>query len=193
MASVSYAEYLAESSKEDEGKKPRQVWRRIPRAPVSVQVPLNAKTIAAGISLPDTSGLYLRGKLGRAEGYGLPDGTLALSLFIINERTPGERGRRDEPFIFQVRLELSFAAGFVPRPNLRDEASSDWDDRVADLQFRNRFEYGVGHGVSVEVPAQRPQNCSPKLQSESSRQMRRGGRNAGPRDFGQLHVQRTAA
>ena len=105
-------------------------------------------------ALPDRSGLYLRGKLGPAEGHGLPDGTQALSLFIVNERTPGERGRQDERFIFQVRLELSFDEGFVPRPNRRDESSADWDDRVADLQFRNRFEYAVGHGVSVEVPEQ---------------------------------------
>ena len=154
VATVSYAEYIAESLKEQEGKKPRQVWRRIPREPVRVEVPLDAKTIASGIRLPDRSGLYLRGKLGPAEGHGLPDGTQALSLFLVNERIPGERGRQDETFIFQARLELSFEGGFVPRPNRRDETSADWNDRVADLQFRNHFEYAVGHGVSVEVPEQ---------------------------------------
>jgi hypothetical protein len=32
--------------------------------------------------------------------------------------------------------------------------SDEWDERVADLQFRSRFEYAVGHGVAVEVPPQ---------------------------------------
>ncbi|HXV60097.1 MAG TPA: DISARM system helicase DrmA, partial [Vicinamibacteria bacterium] len=112
------------------------------------------KAIVAGITVPETSGVVLRGKLGPAEGHGLPQGTRALSLFVVNERSPGERGRKDEQFLFQVALELYFEAGFVPRPNRRGETSSDWDDRVSDLQFRDRFEYAVGHGVSVEVPEQ---------------------------------------
>ena len=66
VATVSYAEYIAEGYKESEGEKPRQVWRRIPREPVNVEVPLDAKKIAAGIPVPDASGIYLRGKLGPA-------------------------------------------------------------------------------------------------------------------------------
>ena len=41
------------------------------------------------------------------------------------------------PAAEQVGLELEFARGFVPRPNLRGEKADDWDDRVADLQFRD--------------------------------------------------------
>ena len=151
VATVSYAEYIAEGYKESEGEKPRQVWRRIPREPVNVEVPLDAKKIAAGIPVPDTSGIYLRGKLGPAQGHGLPSGTRALSLFVVNERSAGERGRQDEQFLFQVRLELFFEAGFVPRPNRQGEKAKDWDDRVGDLQFRDHCEFSVGHGVSVEV------------------------------------------
>ena len=53
--------------------------------------------------------------------------------------------------MFQVRLELFFEAGFVPRPNRQGEKAKDWDDRVGDLQFRDHCEFAVGHGVSVEV------------------------------------------
>jgi hypothetical protein len=52
-----------------------------------------------------------------------------------------------------VELELGYAAGFLARPNLQGEGASDWDDNVNDLQFRERCEYGVGHGVAVEVVA----------------------------------------
>ncbi|MGH9337714.1 MAG: DISARM system helicase DrmA, partial [Vicinamibacteria bacterium] len=136
VATVSYAEYIAESYKESEGAKPRQVWRRIRREPVNVEVPLDPARITNGIPVPDTSGVFLRGKLGLAEGHGIPSGTRALSLFLVNERNPGERGRQDEQFLFQVQLELFFEAGFVPRPNRQGEKSKDWDDRVGDLQFR---------------------------------------------------------
>jgi phosphatidylserine/phosphatidylglycerophosphate/cardiolipin synthase-like enzyme len=79
-------------------------------------------------------------------------GTRALSLFLVNERPEGDRRHADAQFVFQVRLELEFKHGFLPRPNRRDEASLEWDERVADLQFRARCEFAVGHGVSTAVP-----------------------------------------
>jgi hypothetical protein len=99
-------------------------------------------------------GIHLRGKLDKvadAAAQGLEEGTRALSLFLVNERNEGEGRDRDEEFLFQVRMELRFEAGFVARPNRRGERSTHWDDRVADLQFRKRSEFAVGHGVAVEV------------------------------------------
>jgi hypothetical protein len=69
-ATVSYAEYLAESLKEDDGAKGRLVWRRIRRDPVSVRMALDPARIGKGVSLPGTTGIHLRGKLGTAEGHG---------------------------------------------------------------------------------------------------------------------------
>ena len=129
----------------------RNRWRRVPRPPIRLEVPLDARKLAAGIPIPDSGGIELRGQLGNAPATWLPDGTQALSLFVVNRRRPGERGRQDEQFIFQVQLELKYEAGLVPRPNLRDDGSDDWDDRVSDLHFRNHAEYAVGHGVSVET------------------------------------------
>ena len=40
---------------------------------------------------------------------------------------------------------------FVARPDLRGVISSDPDERVADLQYRDAFEYAVGHGVSARA------------------------------------------
>ena len=39
----------------------------------------------------------------------------------------------------------------MPRPNLRGLETEDWDERVADLQFRDAHEHAVGHGVAVEA------------------------------------------
>jgi len=53
---------------------------------------------------------------------------------------------------FQVELELECAEGIVPRPNVSDEDSDQWDHKVSDLQFRERVEHAVGHGVAAMVP-----------------------------------------
>ncbi|MDY0001547.1 MAG: DISARM system helicase DrmA [Polyangia bacterium] len=153
---VSFAEYRAEKMEQEDGKKPARVWRRVRREPVTVLLELDSKTVGNGVGVPGYPGIHLRGKLdpvAEAAAQGLEDGTRALSLFLVNERNVGERGREDEEFVFQVRMELRFEAGFVPRPNRRGERSGHWDDRVSDLQFRSRCEFAVGHGVAVEVVA----------------------------------------
>src|SRR5690606_23770600 len=100
-------------------------------------------------------GVYVRGKLSTTTIREADDGARAvraLSLFVVNERAPSEeKGRADEQFLFQVKLEVDHAAGLVPRPSRQGERATDWDDRVADLQFRHRFEHAVGHNVSVEI------------------------------------------
>jgi hypothetical protein len=131
-------------------RRPRRTWRRVPRGPIAVAVPLDRAALAAGIRVAETPGVVLKGKL--ADVPTIP--ARALSLFVVNERPQGEKGRIDEQYLFQVKLEVTFAPGLRARPNQRDAESTDWDDRVADLQFRDRREYAVGHGVSVEVPAQ---------------------------------------
>jgi hypothetical protein len=41
--------------------------------------------------------------------------------------------------------------GFVPRPNQRGLDNDDWDERVADLQYRDACEYAVGHSSATEA------------------------------------------
>lgn len=151
-ATLSFAEYVFEEREVQGEKKQQRIWRRFPRGPVTVDVPLEAKKVAAGVPVPGFKKLVVKGKLAQAEAPGLPEGTRALSLFVVNERLMEGKGPHDEQFIFQVELLLTFAPGFLPRPNQRDGQSTEWDERVADLQFRKRAEYAVGHGVSVQAP-----------------------------------------
>jgi hypothetical protein len=151
-ATLTFAEYSIEEVEEEGRKRKAHYWRRHARPPVSETITLDPKTIASGKRIATYPGLVLKGKLAVAETPGLKPGTRALSLFVVNERPQGEKGRQDEQFLFQVELALTFAAGFEARPNQRDHQSCDWDDKVADLQFRDRCEYAVGHGVSVAAP-----------------------------------------
>ena len=82
---------------------------------------------------------------------GLPKGTRSLSLFLVNRRDPAPDEKRDEAFAFQAELEVECDAGFVPRPNLRSLESDEWDERLADLQYRDACEFAVGHSVATEV------------------------------------------
>jgi hypothetical protein len=135
--------------------KPRRrvVWKRLPERRVEVEVPLDPARLQAGMPLPGEPGVELAGRLEVTSGPGLPVGTRALALFVVNRQESGAKDRKDEAFLFQVGLELAFEAGFVARPDPRGGAGDDWDERVADLQYRDRHEYAVGHGTSVEAPA----------------------------------------
>jgi len=70
---------------------------------------------------------------------------------LVNRRTPAPDERKDEAFVFQVEIDLSSEAGFLPRPNLRSPASKDWDERLADLQYRDAGEYAVGHNAATQA------------------------------------------
>jgi hypothetical protein len=152
-AQVSFADYElvdgGEGGEEADGRRKHE-WRRMPRGPVEVDVPIEPQVLANGIPLPGFPDLVLTGVVEKAEAPGLAKGTRALSLFLVNRRRPAPRGREDEAYIFQVELEIASAKGFTPRPNVRGESAEDWDERVADLQFRERFEYVVGHGIAAE-------------------------------------------
>jgi hypothetical protein len=151
-ATVSFAEYVKEERETGDRKKKRAVWRRVPQPARTVVLPLRPSAIEKGVSLPDTPNVRVCGKLEDADAPGLPPGTRALSLFVVNERTPGEKGRQDEQFLFQVEMELAFEPGFEPRPNRLGEGAGHPDDDTADLQFRDHREWAVGHGVAVELP-----------------------------------------
>ena len=111
-ATVSFAEYLAETREDEERGRSRTVWRRFARDPLSVVLPLTGEVISRGMEFPGTDGIWVTGKLEVAEAPGIATGTQALSLFVVNRRDIGERGRYDERFIFQVQLEVEFEPGF---------------------------------------------------------------------------------
>ncbi|MCA9177620.1 MAG: DISARM system helicase DrmA, partial [Planctomycetales bacterium] len=131
-----------------------QQWQRVPREEV-VSVNIGSKVPDQGVvQVPNSRGVELvwsiRGVPDSDLDGGLPKGTRSLSLFVVNRRKAAPDEVRDEGFIFQVELELSSDKSFVARPNLRSLESDDWDERVADLQYREAYEFAVGHSVATD-------------------------------------------
>ncbi|MFO0590340.1 MAG: DISARM system helicase DrmA [Polyangiaceae bacterium] len=150
---VRFAEYFLHIEKQEGKRGGKRFWKRKPRQTLTTKVPLDPAALQSGIRVKDTVGLVLEGQLKEVpQVRGLPDGAQALAIFVVNRRGAGQKGRRDEQIFFQVEMVVEHAGGIVPRPNVADEDSDQWDQKVADLQFRDRVEYAVGHGVAVEVP-----------------------------------------
>lgn len=125
-------------------------WRRTPYTrKVEIALP-NAGSKPRSIDVPESGGVMLVVTVRSADGAGLPVGTRAVSVFVVNYRVPSEPAYKS--FVFQMRLTLNCPCdGFVPRPDLRgSELDDEWDQRIADLQYRDVFEFAVGHGVSAE-------------------------------------------
>lgn len=126
-------------------------WRRVPRiARKTIHVgpnpaaatPVQLETNRSG---PGVELMVLARPRPDAEG-------TAVTLFLVNRRGPDRP--RDKAFVFQASLSVDCSAGFVERPNLRgrDDGTNehvDFDELVADLQYRDCFEFAVGHGVST--------------------------------------------
>ena len=151
-AVVRYGEYLRVEL--SEGASGPLHWKRIPQEEV-VSVAIGRESTGQGIvPVPNSRGVELVWSVravpdGDLDG-GLPKGTRCLSLFVVNRRKASPDEVRDEGFIFQVELEVQSDTSFIARPNLRSLESDDWDERVADLQYRHCFEFSVGHSVATE-------------------------------------------
>jgi hypothetical protein len=151
---LSWAEYHRVKVESDgRGKSKANIWQRSRPMRVVMRVALDPTNVESKIPLRDHTGLLLTGKLRAAGGSKAGKDNRALTLFFVNQRTLTDKDKPDEATLFQVKMELAFERGILPRENTRGANSDDWDDRVSDLQFRNVFEYAVGHGVSAEVPA----------------------------------------
>ena len=139
----------------DDGHGSGAEWKRAPREEtLSLAIPERTKQPDEK-EVPKSSGLQIALSVRPvvttgAEG-GLPKGTRSLSLFLVNRRTPATDELRDEAFAFQAQLEVAVKGCFVPRPDLRSLESEDWDERVADLQFRDDRDCAVGHNVATET------------------------------------------
>lgn len=152
-ASVRYGEYTR--LEQDEEYKGPPLWRRISH---NETMPLSIGAAAPNkgtCGVPGGRGLELvwsvRSVPDRDNPDGLPPGTRCLSLFVVNRRKPMPDEVADEALIFQAELELQCEKSFVARPNLRSLGSEDWDECVADLQYRHTYEFAVGHGAATEA------------------------------------------
>jgi hypothetical protein len=137
--------------------KPMIGFRRTPREErVALRLP-NPGDPLATFDVPNSNGLGLvvnaRTISSTALFSGLlPVGTRSVSVFLVNNRNPNQR-QGYSAFAFQATLALTSPESFVPRPDLRgcqvSAVNDDWDEKVADLQHRDIYEYAVGHGVSA--------------------------------------------
>ena len=130
-------------------------WERTEREEIVSIALAHANGIAKEKPVPNSDGLtiaYLSRSVGLlAAEAEFPADAHILSIFVVNRRAEMPDDRRDEAFVFQVQLELGSESEFLRRPNLRGIASDDWDESVADLQYRDVGEFAVGHNVATEA------------------------------------------
>ena len=149
---VTWGDYRLEAT-ETTGQ---EIWKRTARSEnvdLDVSLPVGQPVET---EVPGSEGLFvalLVRPLGAAfSEAGLPAGAKTISVFLVNKRRPEQNDRmKDRAFAFQVRLELHAEVPFLARPDIRGLFTNDWDDEVADLQYRDCGEYSVGHNVSTEA------------------------------------------
>ena len=147
-----------------EGENPSEGGRRAHRfapwvrRPGSGAVAIDLDAVAPGrptrFELPGSGGLAVV-CLVRPTRVQALDGALAaraVSLFTVNRRPPAPDGDgQDAAFAFQVEMNVEADRPLIPRVNLNGLDSGDWDERLADLHYRDVAEYAVGHNVSTRA------------------------------------------
>ncbi|MCB9745377.1 MAG: hypothetical protein H6741_27830 [Alphaproteobacteria bacterium] len=137
----------ADGDAEPRLRAPPPLWQRSPYEGVAEQVPLKT----GAVPVKGGPGLVLHLRVAAANSPGLPPGTRAVSVFLVNERDPVEGPTGDERVLFQAELTVTCPAGLVARTDWSGLDSKDPDAERADLQYRDHGEWAVGHGVSTEV------------------------------------------
>ena len=155
-AHVSWGDYIPldppeEESEEGQGqskrKKKSEYWQRVPQQTI-LSVPVEESPEPVAIDIPGGSGLNVVVTCRPVPDDRFPFGTKAISVFLVNYRQVAS-GERDATFAFQTCLRLRCTEGFVPRPDPRGVSTDDWDEAVAALQYRDDYEFAVGHNVSA--------------------------------------------
>jgi len=141
-----------------------EIWRRTPREEeASLPVPERLAR-AQEYKVPRSDGLRIALMVQPVSEFdpqaGLPAGSRTVSVFLVNRRTPRELDSlKDEAFAFQTELELRADMPFLARPDARGLLSDEWDENVADLQYRDVGEYAVGHNVAADGDAVCVRTC----------------------------------
>lgn len=126
---------------------------------VSISLANSIKPIT--LDVPHSNGLKLAISDRPVQGTTkLPAGTRAISIFLVNHRQPKVDCEKETGYIFQAKLTIHNHDGFIPRPDLRERGIEDEDDRIADLQYRDDYEFAVGHNVSALAFPDSPTHCT---------------------------------
>ncbi|MBD2093421.1 hypothetical protein H6F67_26605 [Microcoleus sp. FACHB-1515] len=124
-------------------------WQRIP-CHAELTVPIQAQDAPLELDIPDSKGLKLLVSVRSVSSENLvPAGTRSVSIFLVNQRRPAPNKAPDAAHAFQTSLTIQTEDSLVPRPDLRGGNGEDWDESVADLQYRDDYEFAVGHNVSA--------------------------------------------
>lgn len=77
---------------------------------------------------------------------------LAVSVFVVNRRNAiDDDERQDAAFAFQVEMNVVADGNVIPRFDSTSVGKNEWDDRLADLHYRDSAEFAVGHNISVRT------------------------------------------
>lgn len=144
---------------DDKAEAPEVLWERVPGSEtLKVAVPTNGQRSSIVVS---NSGGRQRpaGALElvlHARPYDItePDGAKrslrVLTIMVVNRRSSVRRRYQDVAYAFQVRLAVRSEAGLHPRVNMRGFGSTDLDEAIADLHYRDVCEYAVGVNTSAD-------------------------------------------
>ncbi len=124
-----------------EKKRTISLERNFARGPVTEEVPGSNRLYLVWLSRPAPAEA-LDARL-------VPDGAQTVNIYLVNERQGIYGAEKDRSMAFQAELHVRCAEGFVPRPSLSGLHSEELDDRQADLQYRDVYEFAVGHNVSA--------------------------------------------
>ena len=140
-------------------------WRRTPRTVVTVLDIQHKEKGTIKRALAGTGGLELAYTVREIQAVGIAaglvaPGTRSVSVFLVNKRQPLQASDAwDERFAFQAGLVVRCVEPLVARPNLKDLNTKDWDEAVADLQYRDVYEYAVGHGLATHAELDENGEC----------------------------------
>ena len=150
-------EEIGEDGKPKRATRPMVDWVRTPKErtvrlqiregrgePVLVPESAAEQRRGGGLTLETHSRLF---------SYETPEGhteqVRALTVFLVNRRATVHRFYSDVSYAFQARLELHCEQGFRPRRDLSGYRAQDWDPRIADLHYRDVFEWAVGRNAAA--------------------------------------------
>ena len=89
----------------------------------------------------------------------MPDGAAQVNIYLVNQRQGVHGSEKDRSMAFQAELHVHCSLGFAPRPSLSGLRSEQADDREADLQYRDVYEFAVGHNVSAKSEIDAEGHC----------------------------------
>ena len=139
--------------KKKKGRRRRagQPWRRTQQShDVEVSIDVDKDNVAFDVGSEGMQVVISARRFEHAVETGLEEGTIAVSVFLVNNQRPAGDAEKDASTAFQAGLVARSAEGFVARPDLRTR-SEDEDERIADLQYRDAVEFAAGHNVATRA------------------------------------------